>query len=366
MIKYLTLKIIRKYGIAGILLFTIAITSIFIGLFIIFQFCSTLSTSYSIAKNASQIDPKTTELVADYMSGVVGTVWSFAGVILFFLALRLQSKELSLQLQELKDTREVFSTQQFENTFFNLLKTQNDIRQGIDYQVDNYNEHGHKDHPTIYNSQTAFSEIKKFMFSEKQNLTKNIEKIERYLANTEQSEENKAKFIENFKSHYSVEYSHFSSNPQLSSKIVYKRTFDKFHNHLGHYFRNLYHILLYLKESEEAEIGLLLHDQFLGRKIGIVINDRDLEIEQIKKKFSKYSDFVQAQMSATELFLLFYNSLFFSKMKRLIQYYQIVGNLSLDDLLYPEEDNLLYPEIKYKAELIPKLELLTRNQTLRI
>ena len=366
MIKYFILRVTRKYGIMGILLLAISIISIFIGLYIIIQFSLTLSTSFTIAKDASKIDTKTTQLAADYMSGVVGTIWSFAGVILFFLALRLQSKELSLQLQELKDTREVFSTQQFENTFFNLLKKQNDIRQGIDYQVDNYNDYGAKTNPTIYNSQTAFSEIKKFMFSVKENLSKNLSKVEVFLADAENTEEEKTKFLKQFETIYSIEYYHFLANPELSSKVVYKETFDKFHNQLGHYFRNLYHILLYLKESEENEIGLLLRDQLLGKKISIMINEKDIEIRRIKKKFSKYSDFVQAQMSATELFLLFYNSLFFSKMKKLVQYYQIVGNLSSDDLLYPEQDNLLYPEIKDKEELIQKLELTTRNQTLRI
>ncbi|MBP4139923.1 putative phage abortive infection protein [Flavobacterium geliluteum] len=365
MIKYFLLRSFRKYGLTGILLLIISIFSIFIGLYIVFQFCSTLSTSFTIAKNANQIDNQTTQLAAEFMSGVVGTIWSFAGVILFFLALRLQSKELSLQLQELKDTRNVFTTQQFESTFFNLLKTQNDIRQGIVYQVERYNELGQKDNPTIYNSQTAFTEIKKFMFTVRENLNKNLKKVENFLAE-EHTEEEKKEYLEKFEEVHLVKYDNIIKNPKLSAKVVYKETFDKFDNQLGHYFRNLYHILLYLKESEETEIGLELHDQMLGKKLSIIINEEDIEVQKIKKKYSKYSDFVQAQMSASELYLLFYNCLFFSKMKRLVQYYQIVGNLSADDLLFPNHDNQLYPEIEYKGELIPKLELSTRNQTLKI
>ncbi|WP_322549131.1 putative phage abortive infection protein [Flavobacterium psychraquaticum] len=265
----------------------------------------------------------------------------------------------------MKDTRNVFTTQQFESTFFNLLKTQNDIRQGIVYQVDNYNEQGMKDNPTIYNSQSVFTEIKKFMFEVRENLNKNVKKVEDFLAG-EHSELEIKEYIEKFKEVHLVEYFNFKKNPKLSSKIVYKETFDRFDNQLGHYFRNLYHILLYLKESEETEIGLALHDQMLGKKISIIINDKDIEVQKIKKKYSKYSDFVQAQMSATELYLLFYNCLFFSKMKRLVQYYNIVGNLSADDLLFPNHGNLLYPEIEYIGEIIPKLELSTRNQTLKI
>ena len=71
-------------------------------------FISKVSTSVRLIENGEQFDQQLTGVIGDFIGGVIGTVWSFAGVILFFLALRLQSKELNLQLEEMKSTRNVF------------------------------------------------------------------------------------------------------------------------------------------------------------------------------------------------------------------------------------------------------------------
>ncbi|MDW3192721.1 MAG: putative phage abortive infection protein [Cytophagales bacterium] len=77
----------------------------------------------------------------DFIGGLVGSIWALAGVILFYVALTEQRKDLKinqdvlkqqiaefkLQRQELEETRQVFNLQKFDNTFFNLLKAQNDI-----------------------------------------------------------------------------------------------------------------------------------------------------------------------------------------------------------------------------------------------
>ncbi|WOK07475.1 putative phage abortive infection protein [Imperialibacter roseus] len=77
----------------------------------------------------------------DFIGGIVGSIWALAGVILFYVALteqrkdlkinqqvlQQQIKEFELQRKELEETRQVFNLQKFDNTFFNLLKVQNDI-----------------------------------------------------------------------------------------------------------------------------------------------------------------------------------------------------------------------------------------------
>jgi hypothetical protein len=91
----------------------------------------------------------------DFIGGVVGSLWALAGVIMFYIALReqradfntnkialekqtqalaLQIEEFKQQVEEQKLTRKVFelqsetlNKQQFETTFFNLLKSHNDI-----------------------------------------------------------------------------------------------------------------------------------------------------------------------------------------------------------------------------------------------
>ncbi len=65
----------------------------------------------------------------DLIGGIVGAIWSLAGIFLFYAALRLQREDLILQREELKKSREIaeeqgktFRIQRFENTFFQLRR----------------------------------------------------------------------------------------------------------------------------------------------------------------------------------------------------------------------------------------------------
>ena len=67
-------------------------------------------------------------IVGEFLGGTVGSIWALAGVILFFMALIYQKRELVLQREELKEGRKIMkeqsstiALQQFENTFFQLL-----------------------------------------------------------------------------------------------------------------------------------------------------------------------------------------------------------------------------------------------------
>jgi len=67
--------------------------------------------------------------VGEFFGGTVGSIWALAGVILFYLALIYQRRELELQREELYETRiildrqsQTIEIQQFENTFFQLLE----------------------------------------------------------------------------------------------------------------------------------------------------------------------------------------------------------------------------------------------------
>lgn len=67
--------------------------------------------------------------IGEFFGGTVGTIWALAGVILFYLALIYQRRELELQREELLETRKILDRQsqtieiqQFENTFFQLLE----------------------------------------------------------------------------------------------------------------------------------------------------------------------------------------------------------------------------------------------------
>ena len=67
-------------------------------------------------------------MAGEFLGGTVGPIWALAGVILFFLALIYQKRELVLQRMELQESRKIMedqsntiAIQQFENTFFQLL-----------------------------------------------------------------------------------------------------------------------------------------------------------------------------------------------------------------------------------------------------
>ena len=365
-ILYKFRKIYRKYELFGIVLLIISIVSIFAGIYMSYIFISKVSTSVRLIENGEQFDQQLTGVIGDFIGGVIGTVWSFAGVILF-LALRLQSKELNLQLEEMKSTRNVFQVQQFENTFFNLLKTQNDIRQSTELREENFNHIQGETNTTYFNGNAAFEKIKGFINQEKEKLDKNIKVIEYILSDKcDWEQEKKNEEINDFKDYYTTSYEKLDSNPSLKSKAVFKLAYNQYSNQLSHYFRNLYHILLYIKENEELELGQNFQKEFTGEKVGIYINNENIKAKKIRNKYKKYSHFLQAQMSGTELFLLFYNVLFFKKAKKLVQYYDLIENLNVDDLLYPELDTDFYQEYEDGLELIPKSDLKKRDEMLKI
>ncbi len=75
------------------------------------------------------LDLNKLSLIGEFFGGAVGPIWSLAGVILFYLALIYQRRELELQREELVETRFIMDSQsktieiqQFENTFFQLLE----------------------------------------------------------------------------------------------------------------------------------------------------------------------------------------------------------------------------------------------------
>lgn len=110
-------------------LMIIAIGFILSGIVILFLFLYFLSLEYSIwGKNKIQLDK--TSQVGDFIGGLVGSLWSFAGVILFYLTLVLQRKEFAAQRQVLELQREELASQRNEftiNRLTNIIYKQNDL-----------------------------------------------------------------------------------------------------------------------------------------------------------------------------------------------------------------------------------------------
>ncbi|MBS1775081.1 MAG: putative phage abortive infection protein [Bacteroidetes bacterium] len=179
---------------------------VFVSSFIIFKYNDTLDFSKKVN------DEKFGNL-GSLIGGTVGALWSLVGVILFYITLRMQRKELAFQREELELTRgelqgqkeqmiqqnATLIQQRFESTFFQLLTLHHQIVNTMD--------------------------------------------IRRQGTITQQGRDV-------FKSRYSDikrEISRLST--QLEIEETYLKFYKAYQTDFGHYFRNLYHILKFINKS---------------------------------------------------------------------------------------------------------------------
>ena len=76
----------------------------------------------------------------DFLGGVLNPVFGFLGLLALLLTISLQAKELKLTREELKNSstalnaqNDTLSLQNFENSFFQMLRLHNDIVNSIDF-----------------------------------------------------------------------------------------------------------------------------------------------------------------------------------------------------------------------------------------
>jgi hypothetical protein len=262
----------------------------------------------------------------DFIGGIIGSVWSLAGVILFYVALteqredikinrealnaqvsalHKQIEEFELQRDELKETRKVFKEQsetlkiqRFENTFFQLINLHHEIIDKLTFG---------KSEPIE----------KREVFSKGIILiNKNI-----YNKNTKQAVK------DNFSSFGDVKIPFPAVNKEEAehrlieaySKFYYEETAQLF----SHYYRNIYHIFKFIYTSSL--------------------------VENHKKQF--YASLIRAQLSSDELSLIYYNSIIinlgYPNFLFLIKEYDIMQNFDL---------KLIYKNPFYEEIFLEKLE----------
>lgn len=240
----------------------------------------------------------------DFFGGIIGSVWALAGVILFYVALQEQRKdieinrtalekqiqEFELQRVELGETRKVFEeqaqtlkVQRFENTFFQLLNLHHEIVNNLQLKI-NYDDKEYDKREvfkisvhTIRNYFNGYDTKYKYNSETKEN-----ELIKRYDLN----DLNEVEKITN----EAYSYYYFVETNQL----------------LSHYFRSIYHIFKFISQTD-----------LIGEK---------------QKQF--YATLLRAQLSSDELFLIFYNSLHpdlgYPNFLFLIKKFDILQNFDFD------------------------------------
>lgn len=292
--------------------------------------------------------------------GFINSLFSglaFGGVV---VSLFLQREDLALQRQELKETREEFKQQNFESTFFNLLKNQQEISKRIKAQF-----YGLKSPLNIgtlqvsgldffYYSKRQLSLI--YLALEKMKFEKydpqHIEYIMRYEEEEEQypdyekDQMKDAAFLEDARKAYAIDiyeisekrHKDYKSLDNLNKlKLVSEYFFNKYHQFIGNYFRHFYHILKFIDESEYKELK------------GLDPTKDAIEIGEIRDKYFRYAQFLQAQMTSDELMLLFYHCSLDHDTLTLVAKYNIMQHLGLEDLADESHNCLLSVTLKKRG-----------------
>ncbi|MCD4834699.1 MAG: putative phage abortive infection protein [Bacteroidales bacterium] len=233
-------------------------------------------------------------LLGDFMAGTVASVWSLAGLFFIYVAFLGQKQqllnqqleimfsqlevkytrlELAGQKEEMKEQNATLKQQKFENTFFQLLANHNTIVNSLDLSGSG--------------SQRAII----------------------------------ATGRDCFVVFYSRLNAKLPGGVTLTLNMVinsYLAFFKENVADLGHYFRNLYHIIKFVDTSD--------------------IEDK-----------KQYTNFVRAQLSAGELIILFYNCLSeygFEKFKPLIEKYSLLKNID-DSLIFNLADKDVYEKTAF-------------------
>jgi hypothetical protein len=280
----------------------------------------------------------------DFVGGFLGTFLTIIATIYIYRTFNAQKKSIEIQEEQLSNQKEelqsqkeelilqrkLIAQQQFETTFFNMLNVHRELKKGlnlniskrisnyeptrIEYRPDfigaNYIERQkdtipisdfiglevfnfiHKDFNQLYNYYINLSSI--LVFGQPADIKILSESIKNELINSANLGE-----------------------IEIINKIFWI-IFYNYRNILSHYFRNVYHILKFIRENEI----------------------------QNNLSYQKYADIFQSQLNEDEQFLLFYNFIAFDDEEKqefstvnLCNHYKFLENLGHENLLDNEKHN---------------------------
>ena len=294
----------------------------------------------------------------DFIGGFIGTLFTTAGFVLIYKTFITQREAIELQ-------KKTSTLERNDNLYFNLLNSQQNITDKIKSYFFTLHDLSKEITQTI--------EGRDFFSYSKSELIKiwvslNTKYHGQY---TDESAESAQYEIDKFYNPNSEEFTHpddadhqakiIKDNLTLSytnkiygiSKLLWEKIkekpiqekiksmyafyFTKFHYVAGHYFRHLYHILIFIEQSEDSLIKSAKDEN---------------EIIEIKQMTKKYVDFLQSQMSSFELMLLFYNSQSFPKALNLVIKYNVLENLAVEDLIDKSHNCIKGINLKNRRSLL--------------
>lgn len=220
-------------------------------------------------------------LFGDFFGGTMNPLLSFLALIALFYTINIQSRELALSRDELRNSADALTSQNatlkkqhFDSSFFEMLKMHNSLVDDIDI---------------------TFSHLHAG-------------------ANRFQGRDTFDKLIDVFNRRYEGIQ---NQSPDISEEDKIERTYQSFYSShnpdLGHYFRYLYNLIKYIDRNSSE------------------LNDPRM-----------YSNLVRAQLSDDEVVILFYNclsSLGREKFKPLVEKYSLLKHLPADRLVHVDHKN---------------------------
>lgn len=212
------------------------------------------------------------------MFGAINALFSGCAFATLIFTVWMQREELSLQRRELELTRmemsgqkeqlefqaKTMKLQQFETIFFSLLRTQQEIINATDLVGAGIVTKGRDCYKVFYK-----------------------------------------RFKEPWDKNYRVQ------RPMDGIRNAYAEFYRQYEPEVGHYFRHLYHLIKFIKNSDVSDP-------------------------------KQYTNLVRAQLSSYELLLLFYNCLYDTgrdKFKPLVEEFSLLKNLPRHELLSPDHVN---------------------------
>ncbi|MFN1217655.1 putative phage abortive infection protein [Chryseobacterium kwangjuense] len=224
-------------------------------------------------------------LLGDFLSGTVASIWSLAGLFFIYVAFLGQKQqllnqqleimysqlevkytrlELAGQKLEMKEQNETLKLQKFENTFFNLLSLHHQIVDGIDEIEAKETSKGGRD---------LLKERSSFVAHVNRNENKTVEHVI-------------IRGRDVFKNSYQYLMNRIERKSETDFLDNYMVVYSSVQTDFGHYFRNLYRIIKFIDETQFMED----------------------EAKNFQNQY-KYTSMVRAQLSDYESLWLFYNCL---------------------------------------------------------
>ena len=276
------------------------------------------------------------------MFGAINALFSGLALTGIIITIYLQQKELSLQRKELQQTRDVFQKQKFEHTFFNLASLHHDILKGIKYEFTIT-----KTTNNVIKSQKKHEYVGKEFFDFAEREYKNIYGVlanfgrDRKYTGSANDELSKTMKIYKLNKLFLEKISPDISEIQLvlaADKVL----FSQFQVKYAHFFRHLYRILKFVKSSQDEELS----------KLGKLDTDGNrLRAKEVMRRYKNYVGFIQAQMSTSELFILFYNSLKFPNMMSVMDEYCFLENLPVERLINQSHTTFYRSNLNSNADI---------------